>query len=266
MPPKTAKDEQVSQIISSAKDEAQQIDQIASVRGWFRPGEDSSYYPAVQSYAEGKADLSSILTQITPPINEALAANKSSEVDWLDLWYSIIHASKRIPYRDHEKHTKLVELVKSLKQDLKGPGLEQKEEDSSTNLPNFGMAIREAANDCPGCGAGYTEPEAAAWANYNYFLATLTANSVFEIPIYAIWALRDALEDEHSENETGWTEYDAHVPAAAAWVFAMGNKLHDREEDLTPTNPNQGNPGRGGKLWQGGPVFSKERWSFWKNR
>ena len=46
----------------------------------------------------------------------------------------------------------------------------------------------------------------------------------------------------------------------------MGRALWEKEEDLTPESPNQGNPGIGGELYKGPTAFCKERWWFWKER
>ena len=65
---------------------------------------------------------------------------------------------------------------------------------------------------------------------------------------------------------TAAQKYNVYVPAAAAWVLGFGRTLYRKEEDLTPTDRKYGNPAKGGALWKGKPEFSKERWSFWKER
>ncbi|KAF2639177.1 hypothetical protein P280DRAFT_55731 [Massarina eburnea CBS 473.64] len=254
--------EKVQQIVSSTQDEAQQIDQIAKIRNWFKPENGSAYYPAIQSYVQGTTSLNDALKTITTRVDEAISANKLSSMNWPDLWYSIIHTSKRITYHDTSLHTKLVVLVQAIKQ-LPDPASSDATKPFYSSLPDFSLAAREAYNDSPHYGSGNAASEIFAWANYNYFLAGLTASSVIDRSLYAIWALRAALEDNHDGDVAG---YDAYVPAAAVWVFALGKKLYDKEEDLTPSNPNMGNPARGGELWTGGPEFSKKRWAFWGGR
>ncbi|KAF1962889.1 hypothetical protein CC80DRAFT_487334 [Byssothecium circinans] len=266
MAPHPSQNQKIEQIISSTKDEAQQIDKIGEIRGWFKPEHDSIFYPIIQAYVQGTTDLSSAVTQITTSIDKVWASKPKGPGSGylLDLWYSIIHSSKRIPYHESASHKKLIGLVKAIK--------EHPEPESSKGrkiyeeLADFSLATAEAYNDSPGCGSGYTSPEISAWANFNFFLALVTASSLADRTIYAIYAIRPALEDRHANDQKGWTELEAHVPAAAAWIFGMGRKLFEKEEDLTPTDPNHGNPARGGELWKGGSVFSKERWAFWKKK
>jgi hypothetical protein len=130
------------------------------------------------------------------------------------------------------------------------------------------LSCREAYNDMPMPGVSF-DIEITAWTNLNYFYALLTGKGVWDLSLYfAIWAMREALEQPYEDNEeaTAVQKYDAHVPAAAVWVFGASRVLFDKEEDLTPTDDRQGNPARGGELWKGKSEFSKERWSFWKER
>ncbi|KAF2740975.1 hypothetical protein EJ04DRAFT_507414 [Polyplosphaeria fusca] len=108
-----------------------------------------------------------------------------------------------------------------------------------------------------------------------YFYALLTRSGVFDLWIYAIWAMRAALEEELTDDGpndahepgTKVQKYDGLVPGAAMWVLGLGEELYEKEEDLTPSAPNQGKPGRPGKLWTDGKAeFSEARWKFWKKR
>jgi hypothetical protein len=131
-------------------------------------------------------------------------------------------------------------------------------------------------NDCPGCGCGYLLPEAHAHANMLYFYALLTREGILNCWIYCIWEMREALEKPHkddaatrylsSNSGTAVQKYNAQVPAAAVWVFALGKELYQREIDLTPKSKLHGRPALGGPLWKGGQEFSKERWALWKKR
>lgn len=264
-------DQKVQQAISTILDEPEQIDRIAEIRGWFKPSGDNAFYRIIQSYLTGEFDLASAIDQITKPIDAEISA-KSEDIDTSDLWYSILHSAKRISFRNTEDHQKLVNLVKEFK-NHKGPAHED-ESDVYSTLANFSMASRETMNDSPGYGAGCFAPEAHAWANLNYFFAYLTKDGVFKAWLYCIWAMRGALEvviqdDEPNGLETAWTtsqKYDAFVPAAAVWVFALGKVLWKKEEDLTPQRQNAGNPAGGGQLWKGKAEFGKSRWAFWKSR
>ncbi|KAK7189137.1 hypothetical protein DPSP01_005468 [Paraphaeosphaeria sporulosa] len=252
--------QEIEKMISETNDEPTQIDRIAEMRGWFRPPEDGIVYPAVQDYVNGTADLEATVSKITKPIDEALA--KNSGKDQLDdAWYPIIHSAKRIPYSDADRHSKLVELVKALKEHPE-PSATQDNPKYMT-LAGLPMAVREAWNDSPRHDIGSVPQEIRAYTNFNYFIARLTDDGLFTASHVIIWAMREALEN--TPQPLPWS-YDAHVPAAAMWAIVLGKKLYEREEDLTPRNANEGNPARGGDLWNGGPVFSKERWAFWKKR
>ncbi|KAJ4355925.1 uncharacterized protein N0V89_003950 [Didymosphaeria variabile] len=250
--------EEIEKALSEISDEPTQIDRIAEIRGWFRPPKDAISYPAVQEYMNDGADLQTTVDKITKPIDEAL--KQGSGKDQLgDVWYPIIHSAKRIPYSNADQHAKLVDLVKAIKEHPEP----SQEHPTYKSLSGLGLAARESYNDIPRHHVGSVPQEIHAWTNFNYFLARLTDSGIWEAYLYVIWAMREALE-KTPEPLPWW--YDANVPAAAAWVLGLGKKVYEREEDLTPKDPNQGNPARGGDLWTGGPVFSKERWAFWKKR
>ncbi|ORY07926.1 hypothetical protein BCR34DRAFT_570288 [Clohesyomyces aquaticus] len=248
----------VEDAISAIADEPSQIDEIAKIRGWFKPDSDNDFYPAIQKYLSGTADLAETVKKISIAID---AAKDIEDVTW-GLGYSVLHSAKRISFRDEQGHAKLVEFMREIKRHPKA---------ENNNIYNFGWAARETWNDSPGVSSGYSVPEIHAWSNVNYFVARLTKEGISEFWIYAIWAMRSGLEENEVKNYAHVPappsrKLDAYVSAAAMWVFAMGRELYDKEKDLTPTSPNQGNPGVGGDRWKGKAEFSKERWSLWKQR
>jgi hypothetical protein len=122
-----------------------------------------------------------------------------------------------------------------------------------------------------------------------------------DMPLYAVWALRRALED------ADWTapdaasaidpQYDAetkarlthlatvhvldgYVAPAAQWVFHAGRRLYDicsragdksgdksgGEADNDDDDDDDAAAAGGGQLWTGGAGFSRARWAFWKQR
>lgn len=252
------KRKRIEEAVAKTNDEPTQIDSIAAIRGWFRPKDNSEIYSAIQEYMHDAADLETTVASITKPIDDAVVKQKADDYQWGYLWNSVLHSAKRVPFRQADRHTKLVDFVRAIK-DHPGPSSTQ----PYKSLPGFGMQARETFNDSPIHDLGQFAPEIHAWTNLNYFLARLTESEVHTFYMYAIWAMRDALE-EKADPPKAW--YDAHVPAAAAWVFALGSQLYAREEDLTPKNEYEGNPARGGALWTGGSEFSKARWDFWKRR
>ena len=239
-----------------------QIDQIAKLRGWFRPKDDSNFYRTVQDYVNGETDLDAAIAIITQPIDRAISLNNLDKVDLMDLWYSVLHSSKRIPYDNLETHTKLVNLVKALQQHSEPTAID--DQSIYASLSGLSMAEREVYNDGPSHEKSSSRIEVYAWANYNYFLARLASAGIGDQWIFAIWSMRQALEITPDGNASDW--YDTYIPAAATWVFGLGEKLYEKEQNLTPKNRNEGNPAKGGDLWKGGSVFSNERYAFWRKR
>ncbi|PVH91940.1 hypothetical protein DM02DRAFT_620222 [Periconia macrospinosa] len=301
----------------------QTVDQVAEIRRWFRPAEDSEIYSQVQAYLSASLDLDTFVSKFTAPIDEVLRTVKYYDGElsgtWWDLGIAIFHSSKQIPYSDEDGHTRLVNLNKALK-DHPDPQPNLLTAPAWKTLPWHYMVVREVFNDKPrssdyveidssddededdlnadsndvdveqegdgedeenededgedGEDDGSTsdeqeatvdvEVEANFWANFNYHLARLTDDGVQDMTTYfAIWAVRDALEDNYDATPIA---YDAYIPAAAAWMRGAGRVLYTKEVDLTPTDPSQGNPAGGGDLWTGVAGFAKDRWAFWKKR
>lgn len=213
-----------------------------------------------------KLDLKEASSKLFNPVDEKISARRLDDVNFMDLWYSIIHSAKRISFRDAHLHDKLVELVGAFKSH-KIPGNEQYNYLYDA-LTDFSMACREAYNDSPAAYSGFFDTEVDAWANINFFFARVTVKSLEDLSIFAIWAMRQASEtlQQQDDQSTALQKYDAYIPAAAVWVFGMGADLFDKEMDLTPADRKHGNPGKGGDLWKGKAEFSKERWAFWKER
>jgi hypothetical protein len=264
--------QKIKEILSSERGVGEKIDEIAKIRGWFRPDDDSIYYPIVLESADDHRDVEEISSRLVAPIDEKISSRNLDDVNFMDLWYSIIHTAKRKPVRENElggdsrsqDRAVLVDLVAAIKHH-KIPGNEQYNY-IYESLTDFSMACREAYNDPPREMA--FDLEVDAWANVNNFFAQVTHRNLANLSIFAIWAMRQALEYDYQDDEEGTAaqRYDMFVPAAAAWVFGMGKSLARKREDLTPTDRKHGNPGKGGELWKGKAEFSEERWNFWKER
>lgn len=262
----------IADIVSSNEDEAIKIDRIAKVRGWFRPEENSTYYPIVQKYLTDEIDLDTATTQLFSKIDERIIAQKLDDAYLVDFWYSIIHSAKRKSFlntaQDGLRNADFVARVVSLIAAFRDHRIEGHEEYNYLyeQLFDFSMACREAFNDAPEPRA--SDVEINAWANVNLFFAKVTANKLSDLSLYAIWTMRDALERNHEDDAEGTVaqKYNVFVPAAASWLFGMGRALYIKEKDLTPSDRKFGNPAKGGELWKGKAEFSKKRWAFWKER
>ncbi|KAF1916907.1 hypothetical protein BDU57DRAFT_587776 [Ampelomyces quisqualis] len=255
----------VRDIIAGDQDDATKIDAITKVRGWFGPHDNSSKYPIVQDCLDERIKLEEATMKLVTPIDESISAERLDDVDFMDLWYSIIHSARRIHYRDINAHKSLADIVLQFKEHSI-PGNE-KYNYLYSSLTDFLMASREAYNDPPTPGLSF-DLEITAWANLNFFFALLTGKEIADNSLFAIWAMRQALEIPHEDDEqsTALQKYDTYVPAAATWAFGAQTVLFSKEEDLTPRDKKQGNPGRGGTLWTGKAEFSQSRWHFWSER
>jgi hypothetical protein len=226
------------------------------------------YYPLIQDHLNEKIDVDEAMSRILGPIDEKIKEAKLDDVNFMDLWTSIIHSAKRSTFRDTARthHSALVDLLIAFKEhsipDIEEYNYLYKE------MTDFGMACREAFNDAPIAHEGFIDREVEAWANMNFFFAKVAEKHVHDLSMYAIFALREALETPHVDDpmSTANQKYDANVPAATAWILVYGHDLFRMEKDLTPSDRKQGNPARGGELWKGKSEFSKERWAFWKER
>jgi hypothetical protein len=268
-----AREREIVEAIANVQDEATQIDILMKKRRCFGPALDgeSKFYPIVQDYVNSDVKSEDAAKKLLTPINDAILQNRKN-LNLLDLWYSIIHSAKRLPFRDTTGLNKLVTLIKAIKSSFPPPTA--KDQDIYTCLRDFGMAARETMNDSPGCGSGYLLPEVHAYTNMIYFYALLTVEEVRNFWIYCIWEMRSALETPHEDDApdgshhsgTAIQKYNATIPSAAVWIFAAGKQIYEREYDLTPKSKTEGNPGKGGPLWEGKPEFSKQRWALWKKR
>ena len=242
------REREIQEMISRTPDEAQQIDEMARIRSISRPGawEPSFAHPIVQEYLEGKAEVGETVEKITRRFDAAMIKSggnwEGDEVN--DLWLSVIHSARRIPFRNVEGHEQLIELIAAYK---KHPmPIPEGYQGVYSELMYLGINSREAL-DSPGFTVGFSIPEVHAYTNLHFFFALMTKLDVREYWIYCIWTMRDALEDRLRDDRssqigrdiqgTAAQKYDGLVPAAAMWVFALGKTLYEKEEDRTPKNP-----------------------------
>ena len=101
-----------------------------------------------------------------------------------------------------------------------------------------------------------------SWLNLNSFAARLLGASITSWDNFAIWALREGLEDE-PKNEVA---RDAHVAVAHEWIIHAGRVLNEKArepEDLDDAGKRALRPG---KLFRGESGLNAERWQFWGER
>jgi len=104
------------------------------------------------------------------------------------------------------------------------------------------------------------------WLNLNSFVARLFSTTVGGFVNFAIWELRNGLE----ENEHDMGPVSTRVLIASEWILQSGRRL--LQESLLnslstePEDATHGSPYRGGSLYSGAKGFGLERWGFWKRR
>lgn len=106
------------------------------------------------------------------------------------------------------------------------------------------------------------------WKNLNKFTALLTATGIksLDYSLYALWQMRNALEEdkfEHPENED-WLNLE--VSAAAQWIFFAGEELFRFSEEDSLRGCEKHNNAPGGRRWKGSHGYSLERWALWTAR
>ncbi|KAF4456683.1 hypothetical protein F53441_1239 [Fusarium austroafricanum] len=174
----------------------------------------------------------------------------SAEMFLWDLWFSILHAAKRIPYTDEAGHEKLVDLVREFKARPDPPAPEPmtiplKREwiwESGalwSELSVLGISIAEVSNDVCGCGAGWLWPEQRANENLCAFQARLLSYGISDLTIgsHSTVPLEEApFAGYHARERPFPLEILSHnVTRAALWTIIAGKKVyawypHTRDE------------------------------------
>lgn len=263
--PHQKQNQQIEEVVSTNCDDGVKIDQIARIRGWFRPVENSHFYAIVQEYLDGKLKQDEACKNMFTPIDEKISTGRLDDVNFTDLWYSILHAARRTNYRDEDVHQSITSLVAAFREHSIPNN--EKYNYLYESLTDLHMTCREAYNDQPVPGSSF-KIESLAWSNLNFFLALLVRKKLVDDSLFAIWAMRQALETPLNDDaeSTALQKYETYLPAAAVWVFGAHDTLYNKEEDLTPKDKKHGNPAKGGELWKGKAEFSPMRWNFWKDR
>lgn len=213
-------------------------------------------------------DIEEFRARVTDP-----ADAPSVEGELWDLYYTIFHAAKKIPWSNSVAQQKLVDLLAAIKTRsnpekpanmtiaLQRNWIYQWGELWS-DLIILGPAGRETWNDCPGCGAGWEVPEVSAWVNVNAFVARLTVQEVRNFGIYGSWALREALEDK-IEVDAGHhlpppsKVYKAEVlfKVAAVWIRLAGRYMFGHLQ-----------PDPKGREDANTQFWSRSQWEKWRGR
>ncbi|RGP76297.1 hypothetical protein FLONG3_5342, partial [Fusarium longipes] len=181
-----------------------------------------------------------------PEPQEEWDPSKSTEQQLWDLWFSILHAAKRIPFADETQQVKLVDLVKAFKARRNPPPPEPMtvplkrswiwESDTLwTDLAVLGISVSETFNDVCGCGAGWLWPEQRACENLFAFMARLTTSGIDLSRIG--YSCVVALERTPSPGPQSFPEPPTleilgyEVTCAALWTIIAGKQVYGQYPD-----------------------------------
>ena len=248
---------------SSGRDEGARSDIIATIHGWLAPEIQNPSYSIVLDYLNERIGVKDASKRIFSPIDERINENKLDDVNFAELWLSILYSARRISYRQSQQHDKLVDLVAA----FKNHSISGNEEYNYIygSLTEFDLCCREVCNNSPNVDSGFINEEADAWANLNFFLARVASKHISDCSRFAIWVMREALEEPQDDDKPARAaeKHNVYVPAAAMWVFGMGRALFMKEEEvLNLDDMHTGNSEEPGDLWKGKRGFSKQRWWF----
>ncbi|KAH0492640.1 hypothetical protein TgHK011_007585 [Trichoderma gracile] len=198
-------------------------------------------------------------------IDEACPRNQDSESFLWPLWNLLIDISQRISPDNEERINSLVGIVTSLRA-KQGGTLEiwGSSQDLWSDLPLFGAVMREAWNGTPNFdGSPEEATEIAQWISLNSFAARLLGASAQSWTNFALWELRDGLEEPLPNDQAR----DTHLTTASEWIIHAGKVLHDEGRKNAQLDDWDVRALRPGSLFEGGSSgFSQQRWSFWKKR
>ncbi|KAL6874998.1 hypothetical protein J3F83DRAFT_535432 [Trichoderma novae-zelandiae] len=197
-------------------------------------------------------------------IDEACPRNEDAESFLWSLWNLLIDVSERIPL-DDERVNSLVGIVASLKAKQGGTvEIWGSSHGLWSDLPLLGPVMREAWNGSPEFNGSPDEAsQIAQWLSLNSFAARLLGASVQSWTNFALWELRDGLEEPLSSDQAR----DTHLATASEWLIQAGKVLYDevrKNAQLDEDNVRALGPG---SLFEGGSSgFNAQRWTFWKKR
>ncbi len=211
-------------------------------------------------------EVDATVTQLTRQISAPHSWHSIEGGLWT-LWNALLELVSETP-SSSPLQARLVDLIEALNSQgaLTDPIYKTNMGQVWLDLPQFGMAVREAWNSSP------QSPDMSQeqWISLNTFLARLTAAGVVDWSSYAVWALRDALEESCGIVNGLSTEQEALLedllPAAVVWFEYSGVFMYD----LVLEEKSYGPAGRQGPLCEEAGVhaegFSIAGWNFWRQR
>jgi hypothetical protein len=219
---------------------------------------ESSEYAALKAYLNDESSAKEAVDNFISNSDSSSAEDKL-----IRSWDALGLTASQLP-SDSSDQEKLVSFLTALRDCDNKVGDVDGKSVSWSSLPLFGRQIREhwryderAAQE--------NKEVALQWGNANAFAARVTATaSAFDssdpldFSLYAIWALRAALEDKDDVPA-------ATVYAAAMWILYAGEVLRKQSKDKRSFEGKVAQAGNKypNKEWNG---FEMDRWRSWNNR
>ncbi|KAH7183331.1 uncharacterized protein B0J16DRAFT_163637 [Fusarium flagelliforme] len=195
-------------------------------------------------------------------INEIEKNEDDSKIeDELDaLWSGILTAAEQTP---HDRQDKLVQIMQAIKGLSPASEKAKKisvwgEEKRWDELPMFGGKAREQLDIAQ-------EKSDEACVNVNAFFARVTAAGIDDFTLYAIWILREALEDPTADDIAQQTSPKL-LKATSVWLVYASDTLSKATKEGKQFDGKMARPGASLKddvEWRG---FCQDRWNAWKER
>lgn len=110
----------------------------------------------------------------------------------------------------------------------------------------------------PTSSTGPDEENPERYVNYHAFVANIQQCHVFRSnPKYAIWAMRDAFEENRDDKPR--SVRDAYIMGAAQWILWNGQNLFTQ---IRYPGDQESSPG---KLSRDGPTITLQEWRSWRD-
>ncbi|KAL7938502.1 hypothetical protein V8C35DRAFT_80149 [Trichoderma chlorosporum] len=197
-------------------------------------------------------------------IDKLCPRNEDAEGFLWSLWGVLIGVSKQIPL-DDARLRKLVEILKALSAKQRGTvEIWGSQHELWADMPLFGAVMREAWNGSPEFNDSPDQAsKIAQWLSLNSFAARLLSASVQPWTNFAIWELRDGLEEPLSTDKAR----DTHLMTTSEWIVQAGKILYDETQKSVQLEEQATRSLRPGSLIEEiESGFNQERWGFWKKR
>lgn len=183
------------------------------------------------------------------------------------LWTAVTTAAEQTP---HDQQGKLVDIVRAIKE-MPQPIHEGKkfevwgEELRWEQLPLFGAKTREGLDLARDSKSGKPDD---AFVNFNAFCARITAANVSDLSLYAIWILREALENPEDSDIVKETSSGL-LKAASIWLIYASETLSKLSQEKKQFDGKMAKPGSSLSIFKDAPGwrgFNEDRWETWVER